>query len=173
MIERIDPELRVGERETLTQFLDFLRASMVRLAEGLSQEQLATTLPPSDLTIAGLLKHLALVEDSWFQEDMLGRPIPAPFDAVDWAADPDWEFRTALDDRPEYLIGRYLEACERSRQVVAEHDLSEPSVSVSPRTEPGTHYSLRWIVVHLIEETARHLGHADLIRQAIDGATDL
>lgn len=173
MIERSDPELRVGERETLTQFLDFYRVTMVRLAEGLSKEQLATTIASSDLTIAGLLKHLALVEDSWFQEDMLGRPMPEPFTDVDWDADPDWEFRTAPDDEPAWLIARYLEACERSRQVVADHDLDDLSVSTSRRTDVGGHYSLRWIIVHMIEETARHVGHADLIRQAIDGATDL
>lgn len=173
MVERIEPALRVGERESLNQFLDYYRATMVRLAEGLTKDQLATTVASSDLTIAGLLKHLALVEDSWFQDDMDGRPVPAPFTDIDWDDDPNWEFRTALDDEPEYLIGLYLAACDRSREVVAAHDLDDLSVSTSRRTDPGTHYSLRWIMLHMIEETARHVGHADLIRQAIDGATGL
>jgi uncharacterized damage-inducible protein DinB len=174
MADRTDPDLRVDERESLTQFLDFQRATMVNLADGLTKEQLATTVGASDLTIAGLLKHLALVEDSWFQEDMLGLPMPPPFTDIDWDADPDWEFRTALDDDPAWLIARYDEACERSRKVVADHDLDALSVGVSRRADTkGEHYSLRWIILHMIEETARHLGHADLIRQAIDGATDL
>ena len=175
MTDRVDPELRADERTSLCQFLDFYRATIVGLAEGLSREQMATTLPPSTLTIAGLLKHLALVEDSWFQEDFLGLPIPAPFADVDWDADPDWEFRTALDDDPADLIAGYEAACERSRAVVAElGDLDALSVGTSRRgLTVGEQYSLRWVVLHLIEETARHLGHADLLRQAADGATDL
>lgn len=169
--DQAEPALRVDERTSLAQFLDAQRAAVVRLVSGLDKDQLATTLPTSDLTLAGLLKHLALVEDSWFQEEFLGRQIPEPFADVDWDADPDWEFRTALDDDPSWLLRRYEEACERSRSVVASHSLDDLSVATSRRIDRGTHYSLRWIVLHLIEETARHAGHADLLRQAADGTT--
>ena len=174
-MERIEPALQVGELETLCQFLDAQRAGMVRLVEGLSAGQLATTLPSSDLTLAGLLKHLALVEDSWWHEDFLGQALGEPWGSVDWDADPDWEFRTAVDDDPADLVALYAAACDRARQVVAGADgLDALSVGVSRREESrGQQYSLRWILLHLIEETARHLGHADLIRQSIDGATDL
>ena len=158
--------------DSLCQFLDSQRATMVRLCEGLTKEQLAVRVGASDLTLAGLLKHLWLVEDAWFQEDVMGRPLPAPFADVDWDADPDWEFRTALDDDPAWLIRRYTEACERSRAVVAATaSLDDLSVVTSRRSDPGGHYSLRWILLHMIEETARHLGHLDILRELLDGST--
>lgn len=86
----------------------------------------------------------------------------------DWDTDPNWEFRTAADLRPEELRQRYLEACDRSRQVVSDAS-SLDQQSVRPRRD-GTHFCLRWVLLHLIEETARHAGHADLLREAIDGA---
>ena len=108
-------------------------------------------------------------------ETFLGEPIPEPWTPIDWDADPEWEFRTALDDDPAYLLGLYDAACARARDIVAGAvSLDALSVGVSRRDETlGQPFSLRWIVLHMIEETARHLGHADLIRQAIDGATDL
>mgnify|MGYP000467509077 CR=1 FL=1 len=84
MIERIDPELQVGERETLNQYLDYGRATLVKIVTGLTKEQLATTVGASDLTLAGLIKHLALVEDAWFVETFLGEPIPEPWTPIDW-----------------------------------------------------------------------------------------
>ena len=86
MIERIDPKLRVGERETLNQYLDYGRATVVKIVTGLTKEQLATTVGASDLTLAGLIKHLALVEDAWFVETFLGEPIPEPWTPIDWDA---------------------------------------------------------------------------------------
>ena len=148
---------------------------MVRLVEGLDRAQLATTVGPSDLTLAGLVKHLALVEDSWFVEDFLGETMPEPWTSVDWDSDPDWEFRTALDDEPEELLRLYTVACDRARAIVASASgLDTLSVGTSRRPETlGEQFSLRWILLHMIEETARHLGHADLLRQAADGATDI
>ena len=175
MIEPHEPDLAVGELATLQQYLDVGRATMLQMVDGLTKEQLAVTTASSDLTLAGLIKHLALVEDAWFVEEFLGGTIPQPWTDVDWDADPDWEFRTALDDEPDVLIGLYTAACERARAVVAgAASLDALSVGVSRREETmGQHFSLRWIVLHMIEETARHLGHADLIRQSIDGATDI
>jgi uncharacterized damage-inducible protein DinB len=169
-MDRTDPDLRADERTTLAQYLDYHRATLVTKVEGLTQQQLATRLPSSSLTLGGLVKHMALVEDSWFQDDFLGLSLPAPFTDIDWDADPDWEFRTAADDSPEELLALYAAACERSRAVVAAAD-SLDALSVAESRRGEGHFSLRWIIVHMIEETARHNGHADLIRESIDGVT--
>jgi uncharacterized damage-inducible protein DinB len=167
----IDPERtpQAGELTLLTGFLDFNRAVMARKAQGLSGEQLAVRLGPSTLTIGGLLKHLALVEDSWFHRRLLGNELGDPWASVDWDADPDWEFHSAADDEPTVLRRMYDEACARSRAAVDElGDLD--AVTPFPNRR-GVHFSMRWILMHMIEETARHAGHADLIRESIDGAT--
>ena len=167
---RTDPDLRADERTMLTQYLDYHRATMESRAEGLGASALAQTLAPSALTIAGLVKHLALVEDNWFQEVLLGRPMPEPWHSAPFDDDPDWEFHTAVDDDLDDLLELYRAACARSRAAVEEvGDLDALSVKESRRGEGR--FSLRWILLHMIEETARHNGHADFIRQSIDGLT--
>jgi uncharacterized damage-inducible protein DinB len=170
-LEAIDPSnLPEGDEFTLlTGFLDYYRAVMVRKAEGLSRDQLAVRVGPSTLTIGGLIKHLALVEHSWFHSRLLGNEYGEPWAQVDWEDDPDWEFRTAADDEPFDLLRLYDDACARSRAAVAEVGDLE-AVAKRPNRR-GEVFSLRWILLHMIEETARHAGHADLIRQSIDGAT--
>ncbi|MGV8967894.1 MAG: DinB family protein [Cellulomonas sp.] len=165
---RIDPDPRGAEPLLLGQYLDYQRETMLLKFDGLNGEQLVQKLPPSDLTLGGLLYHLALVEESWLEVRFLGRPERAPWVGVDWDNDPNWEFRTAAELRPEQLRQRYLEACDRSRQVVSDAT-SLDQQSVRPLRD-GTSFSLRWVLLHLIEETARHAGHADLLREAIDGA---
>ena len=113
------------------------------------------------------MNHLALVEDYWAQVRFLGLPEGEPWAQVDWTADPDWEFRTAAECPPEQLHDRYRQACDRTRAVVLQAE-SLDALSVMP-LENGQQFSLRWMVLHLIEETARHAGHADLLREAIDG----
>jgi uncharacterized damage-inducible protein DinB len=170
-LDAIDPGHKpaAGERELLTDFLDYYRGVMVRKAQGLSREQLAVRLSPSTLTIGGLIKHLALVEHSWFHCRLLGIEYDEPWATVDWESDPDWEFRTAADDEPADLLRLYDSACSRSRAVVDEvSDLDAMSKAPNRR---GEYFSLRWILIHMIEETARHAGHADLIRESIDGTT--
>jgi hypothetical protein len=167
---RQDPDPTAGsEREALAQYLDFQRETVLLKTEGLTREQLAQRLPSSGLTLAGLLYHLALVEESWFEEDFLGLPPREDWAAVDWSADPDFEFRTALDKEPEWLHDRYRTACDRARQV-AVSAASLDTVSVKPLRD-GRTFTLRWMILHMIEETARHAGHADLLREAIDGVT--
>ena len=164
---RLDPAPNGSEPDLITQFLDFLRETMLAKADGLTREQLARTHPPSALSLAGLLYHLALVEEDWAEVRFLGLPDREPWAGVDWDADPNWEFRTATQLEPAELIGRYRLACERSRAVVAEAtDLEQLSVRAM---RDGRHFSLRWMLLHLIEETARHAGHADLLLEAIDG----
>ncbi|TFV68254.1 UNVERIFIED_ORG: DinB family protein [Bacillus sp. AZ43] len=167
---RTDPPEYGPEREQLGAYLDYQRETVLLKADGLTAEQLARTVPPSSLTLAGLLNHLAFVEDFWFRVTFLGLPPDELWAGVDWEADPDFEFRTAVGCTPEELRERYRATCARSRQVVAEAaSLDQLSVSRSRRT--GNHRDLRWILLHLIEETARHAGHADLLREAIDGTT--
>jgi hypothetical protein len=166
---RIDPPETGPELDQLTSYLDLQRATMLWKTEGLTREQLAQPHPPSTLTLGGLLNHLALVEDSWFRVRFAGFPDDELWAGIDWDADPDFEFRTAAELEPEELRRRYGEACARSRKVVAAAG-SLDQLSVQPRGN-GKHFDLRWVLLHLIEETARHAGHADLIREAIDGST--
>jgi uncharacterized damage-inducible protein DinB len=164
---RIDPPETGTEFDQLTSYLDFQRETMLLKAEGLSGEQLAQTHPPSTLTIGGLLNHLALVEDSWFPMRFAGLPESELWVGIDWDADPDYEFRTAAEMEPDELRRRYEAACARSREIVAAaRDLDQ--LSVEPRGN-GAKFQLRWVLLHLIEETARHAGHADLLREAVDG----
>jgi uncharacterized damage-inducible protein DinB len=171
-MERTDPD-RVGDELTmLTQFLDYHRATLAGKAAGLTREQLATRVGASSLTLAGLVKHAALNEDHWFGVVLLGRPPAEPWASVDWDADPDWEFRTALDDDPAELLAVYDETCARSRANVAEAAAAgglDVLSTAHPRS--GSRFSLRWILLHMIEEAARHNGHADLLREAADGTT--
>jgi uncharacterized damage-inducible protein DinB len=166
---RTDPPESGSEADQLAAFLDVQRATVLLKCEGLTAEQLSrAAVPSSGLTLGGLLNHLALVEDSWFRERFLGEEAVPPWNGVDWDADPDWEFRTAATTDPEELRERYRAACERSRAVVrAAGDLDR--LSVMPSRHTGAHFDLRWILLHMIEETARHAGHADLLREAIDG----
>ena len=147
--------------------MDYHRATLLDKTDGLTAEQLRVKLPTSELTLGGLLKHLALVEDDWIQVDFLGRPAVEPWAGAPWDDDRDWEFHSAAQDEPEALRELYRTACARSRDGVAGHDLDELSAGRSPRTDQR--WSLRWVLIHLIEETARHNGHADLLREAIDG----
>jgi uncharacterized damage-inducible protein DinB len=167
---RTDPPESGPEADQLSAFLDFHRATILLKCEGLTGEQLRqAAVPSSALTLGALLNHLALVEDSWFRVRFLGEEHVPPWGTVDLDADPEWEFRTAASVDPDELRERYRAACERSRAVVsATGDLDQKSVVASRRT--GELFDLRWILLHMIEETARHAGHADLLREAIDGS---
>ena len=165
-----EPGIRENESTTLGEFLDYFRAVLRRKAEGLSAEQLNTPLAPSDMTIGGMLKHLTYVEIWWFGEIFLGIDPPPPWNTVDWEADNDWDWHSAVHDTPEQLLTAYDDACAASREVAAAASgLDQESVAESRRH--GGHFTLRWIMVHMIEEYARHCGHADLIRESIDGET--
>lgn len=165
---RQDPDTHAGEREALTQYLDYQRETILLKAEGLDKDQLARKLPTSELTLAGILYHLAMVEETWLEHRFLGLPQRADWINADWEKDPDWEFRTATTMDPDKLRQRYRDACERSRQAAAQA-ASMDQLSVVKRRD-DSHFSLRWVLLHLIEETARHAGHADLLREAIDGS---
>ncbi|MBA2338220.1 MAG: DinB family protein [Acidimicrobiia bacterium] len=168
---RTDPK-PADELTSLTQFLDSHRAIFVNKAAGLDAEQLAARpIPSSAMTLGGMIKHLAVVEDSWFQDDLLANGLGEPWASAPWDDDRDWEWHSAVHDTPDELLALYDEACARSRAAVDSlgGNLDHLSAAVDERT--GGHYSLRWILLHMIEETAQHNGHADLMREAIDGGT--
>ncbi len=165
---RIDPDPAGSETVLLGQYLDYQRETMLSKTDGLTQAQMAQKHAPSELTLAGLLYHLALVEEDWMEVRFAGLPEREPWGGVDWDTDPNWEFRTACDLQPEQLRRRYNDACERSRRVEAKATGLD-QLSTRPLRN-GQHFSLRWVLLHLIEETARHAGHADFLREAIDGS---
>jgi uncharacterized damage-inducible protein DinB len=160
-----DPPFAADERETLVTFLDYYRSVLLRKAAGLTRAELALTRPPSDMSLGGLVKHMALVENNWFVRNWRGQDPGEPWTSVDWDADPDWDFHSAADDEPHQLLALYTDAIERSRQAIDGCD--DLSATVESR---GRVISLRWMLVHMIEEYARHCGHADMLRQSIDGA---
>jgi dienelactone hydrolase len=168
LVDRVIPDPGAAEREVLGQYLDFQRATVLAKTEGLTRVQMARRHEPSSLTLAGLLYHLALVEETWMEARFLGLPEREPWAGVDWDADPDWEFRTSAELEPEQVRQRYGDACERSRQAAAQAS-GLGQTSVQPLRD-GQHFTLGWVLLHLLEETARHAGHADLIREAIDGS---
>jgi uncharacterized damage-inducible protein DinB len=169
---RPEPPYEGGEVATLLGFLDYQRATLEWKCRGLSDEQLRVTLGPSAMTLGGLLKHLACVEDSWFTETVAGEPLPEPWASVDFEADPDWLWHTAASDSGEYLRTLWAERVSWSRAVVqAQLSRGEVAALSEPHAAWGHEdpVSLRWILVHMIEEYARHNGHADLMRESIDG----
>lgn len=165
---RQDPDTKANERDALAQYLDYQRETILLKCEGLDRDQLARRIPTSALTLAGILYHLAIVEEGWMESRFLGLPDREDYAGVDWDADPDWEFRTATTMDPEELRNRYRTACDRSRAAAAKAE-SLDQLSDFKGTNDWQ-FSLRWVLLHLIEETARHAGHADLLREAIDGS---
>jgi uncharacterized damage-inducible protein DinB len=124
------------------------------------------------MTLGGILKHLAYVEADWFSRWLHGRERQAPWDGVDWKADPDWDWQSAADDTPEQLFQLWQDGVAGSRTLVTEALADGGLDRLALRTWPdGRAPSLRWILVHMIEEYARHNGHADLLREAVDGET--
>lgn len=144
----------------LLAFLDYYRSVMIRKVEGVDDGGLRMSPVASGTSLGGLTKHLAYVERSWFQEFFASREVEYPWSDTD----SDAEFRVEDEDTADGLIALYRQECEESRRIVADADLD--------RTVEGRRgeVSLRWILVHMIEETARHAGHADLIREMIDGS---
>ena len=167
--ERVDPPLASDEKATLLGFLDYQRDTLRMKTAGLSADQLNATHAPSTMTLGGMLKHLALVEHWWFNCVFLGQEYAEPWASVDWRADADWDWHSAVDDTPDELRSLFDNACAESAAIVAQvDDWSTLSVRSS---RAGDSFSLRWIVAHMLEEYARHNGHADLLRESIDGET--
>ena len=142
--------------------------------DGLDAGQLDQRLEPSTMTLGGMLKHLAYVEDWWFNQVFAGNPEPEPWASVDWKADADWDWHSAAEDTPEQLRAILDDAIADLRPDPSTRHSPLPrvwmrSVRCPAGAIPAQRFNLRWIVVHMIEEYARHNGHADLIRESIDG----
>ena len=157
------------ETATLLGFLDYQRSTMAWKCRGLNDAQLCTRLPPTSMTLGGMLKHLARVEDYWFSEVVAESEKPEPWATMPWAA----EWQNASSQTGEELRQLWAERVEASRRVVAARlEAGEAALgSTHPAWDGQGRPSLRWVLVHMIEEYARHNGHADLIRESIDGET--
>jgi uncharacterized damage-inducible protein DinB len=159
--KRIDPPCIGSERELLTTFLDYHRQTVLLKVEGVSDADLRRTMTPSGLSLLGLIKHLAYVERSWFQDEFAGEDVSFP-----WTdEDPNADFRIEPDETTQDIFTLYQAEVKRSREIVAVSSLDD--IARGDKRKP----SLRWIMIHMIEETARHNGHVDLMREAIDGQT--
>lgn len=155
------PDRLAGERDALTQQLDFHRATVLGKLEGLDDEPLRRPMTASGLSLLGLVKHLAETEHGWFLNIYAGLSEP---DLFPGDGDSDAEFRVGPDETTAMVVKQYLRTCERAREVVAAGGLDDLVT-----TPWGAEVNLRAILVHMIQETARHNGHLDIIREAIDG----
>ena len=163
-ISRPDPDGVTDEWHSLRQWLDFHRATLRLKCAGLTDDQLKRRpLPSTSLSLLGLVRHLTEVERGWFLETLAGQSIESLYYSE---KDPDGDF-DALDSHPvEEVFHRYLAATDEARAVVAGFN-SPDELRRNASERPVT---LRWVMMHMIEEYARHNGHADLLREAIDGA---
>jgi uncharacterized damage-inducible protein DinB len=168
---RPEPPLAAGEVDTLVGYLDYQRATLAWKCSGLDAAGLCATTAASTMTLGGLLKHMSYVEDHWFSRFLHDLPAREPWASVDWRSDRDWDWSSACDDSPSELRTTWEAAVERSRELVALALESGGLDQLSARAWPnGARPSLRWILCHMVEEYARHNGHADLLREAYDGA---
>ncbi|WP_030264074.1 DinB family protein [Streptomyces sp. NRRL B-24484] len=166
MTTRTDVPAALDERTQLITFLDYARATARAKCEGVSAEDARRApLPGSPLmTLAGLINHLRWVEHWWFEVMFLGEEDRGPWTEED----PDREMRIAVDRPLDELLAEYEAACARHNELIAANSLD----SVAKRTRrDGGRFDLRWIVLHLIEETSRHNGHLDVLREIVDGTT--
>jgi uncharacterized damage-inducible protein DinB len=162
---RAEPPTTAGERVTLTGFLQYQRETLAWKCAGLSAEQLRErAVPPSAISLLGLVRHMAEVERSWFRNVLNGEQDSAPL----WESSERAEFDADSSDSsdPAEAFVAWHEECARSRRIVAAADSLDAAGSYGDEA-----FSLRYILAHMIEEYARHNGHADLIRERLDGTT--
>jgi len=166
--DRSRPDLQAGERDMLNGWLEHHRAILLWKCDGLTDDQLRRrSVPPSTMSLLGLLRHMTDVERGWFRAVFLGEDVPDLYETPD---DPDGAFNDVDEADVAAAFSAFGAECEASRQVAAAAaDLDALSKHRSERT--GEQYSLRWILTHMIEEYARHNGHADLLRETVDGTT--
>jgi uncharacterized damage-inducible protein DinB len=154
----------------LSAWLDFHRATLLRKCDGLADDQLRLrSVPPSGLSLLGLVRHMASVERGWFRSALAGEDVPPLFRT---AEDPDGDFAGADTADPGETFRVFDAECDLARRAVA----AAPDLDAFARAERRRggvpqRFTLRWIMLHMIEEYARHNGHADLLRESIDGVT--
>src|SRR4051812_19123513 len=167
MRARAEPEPSADERITLTEFLDYYRSTMVVKLDGLTDEQARVRLVGTDTNLLGLVRHLTEVERNWFRRRLRGEDAPPQYYSE---ADPDGDFHPGADWTIAEAVAAYHRECDISRTITAD-TASLDELTVVPISGYDAPVSLRWILVHMIEETARHAGHADIIRELNDGVT--
>jgi uncharacterized damage-inducible protein DinB len=172
--DRVDPPYRDAERPAVEAWLEFHRATLLAKCAGLTGERLGErSVPPSSLSLRGLLRHMTEVERSWFRRVLAGEQTPPLYYGPD-DEDGDFDAVGRDTDHPDTdtAVARerdaFLAECEGSRARAAEHESLD---DVGAGLRHGEQVSLRWIYLHMIEEYARHNGHADLLRERIDGVT--
>jgi uncharacterized damage-inducible protein DinB len=164
-VQRTDPPQEADERATLLAYLDFQRDTLAWKCDGLSHEQLRTrAVPPSTLSLLGLVRHMSDVERGWFSGCLAGEEVKPRYWTDD---DPDGDFDNVDTADVEESFTIWHAECARSREIVA----ATSSFDVTGTRGDGSKATLRWIVAHMIEEYARHNGHADFLRERLDGAT--
>ncbi|HVA20649.1 MAG TPA: DinB family protein [Candidatus Micrarchaeia archaeon] len=152
-----------GEQETLLAFLRWQRDTLARKCSGLSDEQLrARSVPPSTLSLLGLVRHMADVERGWFARTLGGLDVPYRYGSDET---PDRDFEGAVTADVAEAFSTWEEECRRSDGI-----LSGLALDAVARQETGRALTTRWALVHMVEEYSRHNGHADLLRERIDGA---
>jgi uncharacterized damage-inducible protein DinB len=162
--ERVDPPMIAGERAMLAAWLDYHRETLALKCSGLTAVQLAErAVPPSSLSLLGLLRHMADVERSWFRRTLAGEDAPGIYFSD---ASPDGDFDDLDSAPPDEVLATWRRECAAAR--TAEQQAASLDATGNRH---GQDVSLRWIMVHMIEEYARHNGHADLLRERIDGTT--
>ena len=165
-IERQTPALNVDERTTLESWLEFYRSTLVLKCEGLDDAALRTAAAqPSALSLQGLIQHMAEVERNWFRRVLVGEKAPSIYEQKAEESDHDGGFD--VSEKTSFLaaVATWQEEVAHARANCAARQLDQTSPFM------GSEVSLRWIYVHMIGEYARHSGHADLIRENLDGAT--
>jgi len=163
-VERRDTPRTADEKETLTAFLEWQRATLAQKSAGLTDDQLRErAAPPSTLSLLGLVRHMADVERGWFRRTLAQEDV-APLYYSD--SDEDGEFDNVDTADVAEAFAAWDAECEQAREITSGHELDDTG-----RQRNGNLVSMRWILVHMIEEYSRHNGHADLLRQRIDGAT--
>jgi hypothetical protein len=160
------PDSTGSERQVLEAFLDFHRQVLASKVDGISDNEARHRRVPSKTTLAGLIKHMIGVERGWFQGVLAGRNPEDIGLNVGGGGDESWDL--AENETVSSLVKEYEEACEQSRQTAARFALDD----AVPEPDLGQ-VSLRWVYVHMIEETARHVGHADILREQTDGAAGI
>jgi len=164
-IQRARPAQTADELAGLTGLLDFLREAIVIKATGLDEETLRRPMVPSGLSLLGIVRHLTYVERWWFAHTFGGLDVEFPWgDTID----PEATWRIDPGESAEDVIDLYRAECERSRAVIEGAAPDQPSAR--PSIGNGEPFMLRWLVARLIEETARHAGHADILREQVDGS---
>jgi uncharacterized damage-inducible protein DinB len=164
---RIDPAPAADERTMLTEFLDWYRLTFEVKCDGLTDAQARATIPPSDLSLMGIVRHLTEVERNWFRAKFLGEDAPYYYCTEE---DQDGDFHPGPDDTLADALAHYRVECERAREITSAAASLDQLSAIAVRGYDAP-VSLRWILVHMIEESARHAGHADLLRQSLDGVT--